>query len=344
MAARASLRPPVRPPLVAASRAGATFVLLAAGAVGALGACARPPRPAPDAPVRADTLLRAESGAAAVRARGVVATLGVPPFAVAGDSSLAPLGYALADLLTTDLARASRVRLVERGRLTEVLRELDLAAAGQVEPGSAPRVGQLVRADRLVVGAVTVPPGGRRGAAGDATLRLDVRLADVATGRVAGTVDATAPLADVLAAEKALALRLLDGMGIVLTAGERAAIEARPTRSLDALLAYGDGVRRQATGDYRGAYDAFRRAGALDPAFRAAFDRAGSARALSEAATSAPVLVPGLRTLDAAVGATVDRINRPLDWVTTLPRAGTTAADPAFPSTLATVIVTVTRP
>src|SRR3569623_2143195 len=76
-------------------------------------ACAprQAPRTTPDiASATAAERLHADSGAAGRW------TVGIPPFAVAGgraDSVLAPLSYALADLLTTDLARSRRVQLVE---------------------------------------------------------------------------------------------------------------------------------------------------------------------------------------------------------------------------------------
>ena len=53
---------------------------------------------------------------------------------------------------------------------------------------------------------------------------------------------------------------------------------------------------------------------------------------------------PGVRALDAAVSAAVDRINRPLDLLTSAVRTTGSPGDPAFPSTIATLVVTVTRP
>jgi hypothetical protein len=265
--------------------------------------------------------------------------LGIPPFAVAArDSALAPLGFAFADFLATDLSRSARVRLVERTRLGEVLRELDLAASGRVDSATAPRVGHLQQVRRLLVGSV--------GTLGDGTtLRLGVRVADVPTGVLTRAIDAQAPLADLFAAEKALALRLFDVLGITLTPSERAAVEERPTANLLALLAYGRGVQRQLEGDFRGARDEFRRAERLDPKFRAARERGAQARALSESgATGSPVSVPGVRAVDAAVAGALDRLNRPLDLLTSVVRSAGSAGDPAFPSTVATVVIRVTRP
>ena len=260
------------------------------------------------------------------------------------DTVLAPLAYALADLLTIDLARSPRLTLVERARLGEVLRELALTATGRVDSLTGPRVGRIVQARQLVVGAIGSTGAARLDVAtGTGTLRLGVRVADVATGTIAEAVDASAPLTDVLAAEKALAFRIFDQLGVVLTPAERAAVEQRPTSNLAALLVYGRGVREEYDGDYRRAADSFRRALRLDPQFRAAASRGIEARTLSETGTTTPILVPGIRPIDGAVASTVDRLNRPLDPISSLTRPNT-PADPSFPVTTATVIIVVTRP
>ena len=310
-------------------RSGALLLLLPAAAACAGGTATPAPAPAGGA-------VSAERGTGFA---GSDRTLGIPPFAVADpDGQFAPLGYALADLLTTDLARASQLQLVERSRLGEILRELDLAASGRVDSASAPRVGRLVQARTLVLGGVS---GTGRG--DDASLRLAVRLADVRSGTVEQAVDASAPVADILAAEKALAFRIIEELGVTLTPAERAAIERRPTQDLAALLAYGRGVQQEYLGNFRGAAEEFRRAQRIDPTFQAAGVRALEARSLGEVGTATPVVVPGLRAVDAAVGSGLDVLNRPLVPVPG-PARVTDPTTPGFPSTIATVIITVRRP
>lgn len=266
--------------------------------------------------------------------RGAV---GVPPFSSGTrDTSLAPLAFALADLVATDLSRSARVTVVERARLGEVLRELDLAASGRVDSASAPRVGRLVSAERLIFGSVE-PLDAR-------TIRLGARIGDVASGAVTTAVDAQAPLSEILAAEKALVFRLLDAMGVTLTPRERSRIEQQPTRNLESLLAYGRGVQRTYEGDFRGASQAFREAYRLDPSFTGARTREVESRSIGAMGTASPVVVPGVRPLDAAIASTVDRLNRPLDLVTNVGRSVGTPADPAFPGTQATIVITINRP
>ncbi|HEY0777057.1 MAG TPA: CsgG/HfaB family protein [Gemmatirosa sp.] len=322
----------------------------AALAGAALAACAPAAAHQAPAPAAADSALARAAAAeraidAPARRLPAGGTLAVLPFAVAPrDTAFAPLGYALADLLTTDLARSPRVALVERARLGEVLRELALTTTGRVDSLTGPRAGRLMQARRLVVGSLGAT-GDRAPdlATGAGTLRLGARLADVASGTVVEAVDARAPLADVLAAEKALAFRVFEALGVVLTPGERADVEQRPTSNIAALLAYGRGVREEYDGNFRGAVDQYRRALRLDPHLRAAANRAAVARTLSETGTLTPILVPGLRAVDGAVASAIDRLNRPLDPISSLTRPNT-VTDPAFPVTTSTVVIVVTQP
>lgn len=314
---------------------GAAWMLACSSSL--LTACAGSSRVVTTVPTRADSsasrLLGSESRSAVMRG-----AVGIPPFSTSGrDSTLVPLAFALADLVATDLSRSARVKIVERSRLSEVLRELDLAGSGRVDSTSAPRVGRLVSAERLIFGSVEPLADGK-------TIRIGARIGEVSSGSVMTAVDAQAPLAEIFAAEKALVLRLFEQMGVTLTPKELAAIEQQPTRNLGALLAYGRGVQKTYDGDLRGASQAFRDAYRLDPNFTGARTRDLESRSVNGQGTSIPVGVPGVRPLDAAISTTVDRLNRPLDLVTNVTRAVSTSADPAFPGTQATIVITISRP
>lgn len=324
-----------RPAFVAvkAATATATVATTATAMALLLAACAGRSAAPGAAPAAAETRQLSAEQLATVR-RGAV---GIPPFSAGTrDTSLVPLAFALADLVATDLSRSPRVTIVERARLGEVLRELDLAGSGRVDSATAPRVGRLVSAERLVFGSVE-PLDAR-------TVRIGARIGDVASGAVSTAVDARAPLAEILAAEKELVFRLFDALGVQLSPKERAKVEQQPTRNLEALLAYGRGVQRTYEGDYRGASQAFRDAFRLDPNFSGARTREVESRSIGAMGTPIPVAVPGVRALDAAISTTVDRLNRPLDLVTNVTRAVSTAADPAFPGTQATIVITINRP
>lgn len=274
--------------------------------VGCSPAATRSPIGTPDAPVRATS----------------AQLLGVMPFSVAqSDTLLEPLSFGIAELLSTDLSRSARLTLVERARLGEVLRELSLSDAVRVDSSSAPRVGQLLQAHQLVLGALRFAP--------NRDLVFAARISDATTGRIDTALVASAPLSDVLAAEKAVAFRLFDQLGVNLTPAERARVEQVPTRNLGALVAYGQGVRAEVNGQYAAAYRAYRKAAKLDPKFANAKDRAQELRSAL--------------TFQTVATTAVDRVNRPIESVPLVPTPGL-STDPAFPSSVATVIITITRP
>jgi TolB-like protein len=296
-----------------------------------------------------DRLTEAEAAArnAVVDERSIQATafaersLGVAPFAVsAADTSLAALGYGLADILITDLQRSGQLQLVDRLRVDALLREIQLVEAGRVDPSTAPRVGKLVGARRLVIGSLSQRPGGQLG--------IDARIADVASGDIRSAVSASAPLADILAAEKELALRLLTQLGVNLTPAARARIEERPTRNIAALLAYSRAVRFEVRGDYQRAATEYRTALRLDPTFSLANDRLGQVPSNTPPPTlRADASESAQRSSIArASGVAIDRVNpvffSPLAGG---PRAGAGGvADPTFPSQTVVVLITITTP
>jgi len=270
--------------------------LLTASLLGALNACHHPaPSTAPAPDPAAEAARRAIASEASIRAdQTPEASLGVAPFAVAtADTTVAPLAYGLADLLVTDLAQSARLQVVDRTRLDALLRELRLAGTGRVDSATAPRVGRLVGARRIVVGSL----------AGDAAggLRVDLRVANSATGRVQPVTSARTTLANVLDAEKELAFRTFAALGITLTPAEQAAVEQRPTRSVTALLAYSRGVRADALGDSPTAVASYRAALAADPSFAlarthlsAAAARAGAPRVAARAPLGRAVTLANL--------------------------------------------------
>lgn len=87
----------------------------------------------------------------------------------------AALGRFLADTLLTDLAQSARLCLVERGELRRAIEELKLEETGLFAPPQARALGQMLRADRLIVGSYLRQ---------DDRLLINARLLDVETGRV----------------------------------------------------------------------------------------------------------------------------------------------------------------
>jgi TolB-like protein len=227
-------------------------------------------------------------------------------------------------MLMTDLARSSQVQIVDRLRFDAVLREIKLTQAGLVDPTTAPRVGKLVRARRLVLGDVTQLPGREIG--------INARLADVRTTQVRPAVNATSRVDEIFKAERELAYRVFTELGITLTPAERAAVEQRPTANLAALLAYSRGVRYEVFGRFDDAAREYEAAAALDPKFVDASLRARDARQRVRLVSPVPLL--GIEAL------TLARVNTPTAYTSS--RFGGGIAEASFPSETLTLMITIT--
>ena len=192
-------------------------------------------------------------------APNVVAVL---PLTFSGaDTSLKPLERGLAELLTTDLARSSRLTVVERLRLQAVLDEMKLQSSGATDSSGNVRAGKILQAGRLVQGSI-LQQGPQ--------LRVDAAVIDVTTTRVAGSTNDDRALDQLLTLEKNIALGLFQQLGVTLTTAERNAIEERPTRSLAAFVAYSRGLLLEDEGQFEAADVFYQNALRLDPGFNAA--------------------------------------------------------------------------
>lgn len=85
------------------------------------------------------------------------------------------LSSAIPQLLVTDLKPAKKIELIERSQLDKVLQEHQLGQSGAVDEKTAVKIGQLVGANHLLLGAVFQT---------DDLIRLDARLVEIASGRI----------------------------------------------------------------------------------------------------------------------------------------------------------------
>lgn len=146
-----------------------------------------------------------------------------------GQPSLDPLQKGIALMLITDLAEVERLQVVERVRLQALLEELGLGTSGLVEPGSAPRVGKLLRARWLVGGEIREGP--------PAALRLESSILDVPQGRPTAQPAAEGVLDDLFRIEKDLLFGVLKTLEVQLTPEQEARLRVPCSRTTSALLA-----------------------------------------------------------------------------------------------------------
>jgi TolB-like protein len=205
----------------------------------------------------AATLFASPAGAADGKPR--LAVLEFRPAGAAKD--LESLGAGLQSMLTTDLSQVAGVTLVERARLHDVQGELKLGRTAAVDPATAARAGKLAGASHIVVGTFTVV--GKK-------LRLDSRLVEVASGKVALATSVDGEQDAFFELEKTLVNRLLGSIGVTLSARERGAVARIHTTDFEAFRRFSAGVQAFDDARYEEALAQLRAAAQKDEDFKLA--------------------------------------------------------------------------
>ena len=180
------------------------------------------------------------------------------------DRSYDVLQKGLADMMVTDLSGSGRLQVVEREKLQKLLDELKLQRSRYFDPATAQRIGKGIGATYAVTGSIT---------AFDPTVRIDVRLIEVATAKVTMAEKVVGSKDHFFDLEAELAqkfLAALDGKG-----------QARPSgieggADIETVLAYSKGLDAADRGDLDAASKAL--AGVVNraPRFKLAQDRYAS--------------------------------------------------------------------
>lgn len=186
--------------------------------------------------------------------------LAVQPVAVLqGGDEFEGFGDALAEFIVQDLTKVQSLTLVERVQLDAILRELALARSGAVDPETAPRVGKLMGAGRVVTGSVVVLD--------DQELETSLFVTNVPRATLEDDVQRRARYDndEFFAMQNALVFDILAAIGYEPTEEERILIDDVPTRSLGSFLAYGQGLAAERDGRQADAREAYRHSLEEDP-------------------------------------------------------------------------------
>jgi TolB-like protein len=285
----------------------------------------------------------------------------VMPFRYVGSNEeLRPVSRGLTQLMITDLAKLSQLRLLEREQVQALVDEMALAEAGKVDPATGARSGRLLRASRVVQGSVQDNPA-------RAELKVDATVVDAADAKVLATGTGQDKLQELFALQKQILFRLVDQMGVTLTPADRRALSERPTADLQAFLAYSRGLESEDRGDWAAAASNFSAAVARDPNFRAAKAKEAKAQSVAQAQGTTATQLAGPASDGSASEA--DRRNvLATGVINTTPTVGSTLTNrlgpnpvyrapinrPALPETIGvdnptggntgTIIIIITRP
>ncbi|NNL48950.1 MAG: hypothetical protein HKO76_11370, partial [Acidimicrobiia bacterium] len=211
------------------------------------------------------------------------------PLNYLGDESrYGVLGRGLSELVVVDLAHVRGIDVVERIRLQALLHELALSESERVDPSTAPRVGRLLGAGRIVGGSFDV--------LAQSNLRLDVALWDSTS---ISSLELSDDLDNLFRLANQLVFDLLKTMGIEPSHEEIERIEFVPTRNLQAFIAFCRGLALEDQRDFEGAARQFSEAVALDPAFGMAAQRVESAEGMNASGPTTIATLHEVKSLEA---------------------------------------------
>lgn len=174
-------------------------------------------------------------------------------------AELNPLQKGLSDMVITDLSKVKSLKVVERIRLQELVQEMNLGETDIVDQKTAPRLGKLLGANRLVKGSFFKLT--------DEKLNIDAFVTKTRTGEIDASTNISGNIKDFFRLEKDLVFKIIDEMKIKLSQEEREAILEIPTEDFFAFLQYSRGLDFEDKGQFTQAYEAYSQAAVSDPNF-----------------------------------------------------------------------------
>lgn len=167
----------------------------------------------------------------------------------------------LADMIVTDLSAVEQLQVVEREKLQSLIDELKLQRSKYFDPKTAQKLGKVAGAELAVTGAF---------AAIEPQMRIDIRMIEVATGKVVLAEKVTGDAKNFFDLQQELVDLFVKGLDVKLRASARGKSGAT---ELDALLKYSQGVDAADKGDLKTASATLAEVIKDSPEFKLAKDR-----------------------------------------------------------------------
>jgi TolB-like protein len=189
------------------------------------------------------------SAPAAAAAKKTVAILYFDNYT--GSSEYDPLGRGISSMMISDLSVVKEIQLVERDRMQDLIKEIDLQQTKYFDSTTSVKAGKMIGAEYVVIGAfATVQP----------QMRIDTRVVRVETGEVVKTAQVTGDQDKFFDLEQELANKLIDGLGIALSPEEQQRLiaqqKANRVDGLKTMAAFSRALALYDRKDYEGAVKA----------------------------------------------------------------------------------------
>ena len=161
-------------------------------------------------------------------------------------------------MLITDLSRIKDIRVIERVKLQALVEELGLGVSGLVESGTAPRVGRLLRAERIIGGDFLLSK--------ISELHIRSNILEVSREEVFDLSEIEGALKELYRMEKDLLFDIIEYLKTVkLTSEEEEALRRPLSTDVEALFSLFKAIDQSDRGNYKEAAKFYEKALKEDP-------------------------------------------------------------------------------
>lgn len=172
-----------------------------------------------------------------------------------------PMGKGIAQMLITDLSKATKLKVVERERIQYIMNEIDLEKKQAFDQKTVVRIGKLLGVHAMLFGGIAKISD---------VMRLDARLIKVETGELIKAEEITDKAKNFIEMEKKLALKISKNLELILSKNEEKKIKKVDNKSLEAVLTYSEGLSLLDKEEYKKAYAKFKEALQYNPSYEPA--------------------------------------------------------------------------
>jgi len=167
-----------------------------------------------------------------------------------------PLSKGLAAMLISDLSRSdTELKLIERGKIQALLKEIVLGQTGMVDESTAIKAGKLLGAQNIAFGSFVVL---------GSMVRIDTRIIKVETSELVKAESISGDTKDFLKLQQGLALQMADSLQVAFSPKT-----SESPSGIDAALIFSKALDALDSGDREKANLLFSKAIELDPAYEA---------------------------------------------------------------------------
>jgi TolB-like protein len=182
-------------------------------------------------------------------------------------ADMQPLSKGLADLLTTNLAANTNLRVVERDRIQAVLDEQKLATDGKLDPATSVKVGKIVGAHHMITGTFITELN-------KPAMKIVVRVFNTETSEIVAQAEENGSTASILPLIDKLTAKLNNTLKLpMIPAGAReehaAAVKKQEKVPFQAVMLYSRALDEKDHGNKEKAITLFKQSIQAFPAYEA---------------------------------------------------------------------------